>query len=94
MDDPGETADLLNCQVGHFQPDGGSARAAAGEAPYGRPLSGIRGLRLEVAGVRAKFEYAGKGTGEVRERIAVGLAERDGPRDAEAGAHLARRGGI
>ncbi|MFI7347668.1 FMN-binding negative transcriptional regulator [Streptomyces sp. NPDC049936] len=94
VDDPGEKADLLNRQVGHFQPDGGSARAAAGEAPYGRLLSGIRGLRLEVTGVRAKFKYAGKRTGEVRERIAVGLAERAGPRDTEARAHLARRGGI
>ncbi|MFB7654440.1 MULTISPECIES: FMN-binding negative transcriptional regulator [unclassified Streptomyces] len=94
VDDPGEKADLLNRQVGHFQPDGGSARAAAGEAPYGRLLSGIRGLRLEVTGVRAKFKYAGKRTEEVRDRIAVGLAERGGPRDAEAGAHLARRGRI
>lgn len=94
VDDPAEKAALLNRQVGHFQPEGGSARAAAGEAPYGRLLSGIRGLRLEVTGVRAKFKYAGKRTGEVRERIAAGLAGRGGPRDAEARDRLARRGGI
>ncbi|GAA5059264.1 FMN-binding negative transcriptional regulator [Streptomyces similanensis] len=91
VDDPAEKAELLNRQLGHFQPAGGSARAAVGEAPYGRQLSGIRGLRLEVTGVRAKFKYAGKRSAEVRERIAARLDERDGPRDAAAREHLLRR---
>ncbi|MFI1422498.1 FMN-binding negative transcriptional regulator [Streptomyces sp. NPDC020731] len=91
VDDPAQKAALLNRQVGHFQPEGGSAHAAAGEAPYGRLLSGIRGLRLEVTGVRAKFKYAGKRSETVRERIAAGLADRDGVRDAEARAHVLRR---
>ncbi|MFC8368011.1 FMN-binding negative transcriptional regulator [Streptomyces sp. NPDC057239] len=91
VDDPVQKAALLNRQVGHFQPEGGSASAAAGEAPYGRLLSGIRGLRLEVTGVRAKFKYAGKRSEAVRERIAAGLADRDGARDAEARAHVLRR---
>ncbi|MBD0422536.1 FMN-binding negative transcriptional regulator [Streptomyces sp. TRM S81-3] len=93
VDDPDEKADLLNRQVGHFQPEGGSARAAAGEAPYGRMLSGIRGLRLEVTGVRAKFKYAGHRTEEVQDRIAAGLAHRSGPGDAAAREHLLRRRG-
>ena len=91
VDDPAEKAELLNRQVGHFQPEGGSARAAVGEAPYGRLLSGIRGLRLEVTGVRAKFKYAGKRPEEVQDRIAAGLAERRGPRDAAAREQLLRR---
>ncbi|MFE9097481.1 FMN-binding negative transcriptional regulator [Streptomyces sp. NPDC007264] len=91
VDDPDEKADLLNRQLGHFQPQGGSARAAAGEAPYGRLLSGIRGLRLEVTGVRAKFKYAGKRQGEVQDRIAAGLAGRGAPRDTAARDHLLRR---
>lgn len=91
VDDPAEKAALLNLQVGHFQPEGGSAEVAVGEVPYGRMLSGIRGLRLEVTGVRAKFKYAGKRTAEVRDRIADGLAERDGPGDAAAREHLLRR---
>ncbi|MFE9173916.1 FMN-binding negative transcriptional regulator [Streptomyces kebangsaanensis] len=93
VDDPREKAELLNRQLGHFQPEGGSARAAAGEAPYGRLLSGIRGLRLEVTGVRAKFKYAGKRSAEVQDRIAVALAERGGARDAAAREHLLRRRG-
>lgn len=90
MDDPAQKAALLNRQVGHFRPEGGSA-PTAGEAPYGRLLSGIRGLRLEVTGVRAKFKYAGKRSEAVRERVAAGLADRDGARDAEARAHVLRR---
>ncbi|GGP95592.1 transcriptional regulator [Streptomyces griseomycini] len=91
VDDPAQKAELLNRQVGHFQPEGGSARAAVGEAPYGRLLSGIRGLRLEVTGVRAKFKYAGKRSPAVRDRIAAGLADRDGAREAAARGHLLRR---
>ena len=93
VDDPAEKADLLNRQVGHFQPEGGSARAAVGEAPYGRMLSGIRGLRLEVTDVRAKFKYGGKRTTEVQDRIAAELTERGGPGDAAAREHLVRRRG-
>ncbi|MEV6167506.1 FMN-binding negative transcriptional regulator [Streptomyces sp. NPDC051954] len=91
VDDPSEKAELLNHQVGHFQPEGGSARAAVGEVPYGRMLPGIRGLRLEVTGVRAKFKYAGRQTEEVKDRIAEQLANRAGPRDTAALEHLQRR---
>ncbi|MFF9815784.1 FMN-binding negative transcriptional regulator [Streptomyces sp. NPDC014006] len=91
VDDPAAKAELLNRQVGHFQPEGGSARAAVGEAPYGRLLSGIRGIRLEVTGVRAKFKYAGHRPAATQERIAAGLADRGGPRDAAAREHLLRR---
>ncbi|WP_030044046.1 FMN-binding negative transcriptional regulator, partial [Streptomyces resistomycificus] len=93
VDDPAEKAALLNRQIGHFQPEGGSARAAVGEAPYGRLLSGIRGLRLDVVDVRAKFKYAGHRPAEVRDRIAAGLAGRGGPRDAAARERLLGRTG-
>ncbi|MCQ4214723.1 FMN-binding negative transcriptional regulator [Streptomyces longispororuber] len=91
VDDPQEKAEILNRQVGHFQPPGLSATAAVGEAPYGRMLPGIRGLRLEVTDVRAKFKYAGHKPEEVQDRIAAGLAERGGPRDAAALAVQRRR---
>ncbi|MEV5551657.1 EamA family transporter [Streptomyces sp. NPDC052309] len=35
----------------------GTAPVAVGRPPYGRMLSGIRGLRLDVTEVRAKFKY-------------------------------------
>ncbi len=91
VDDPTAKATLLNRQVEHFQPEGGSARATAGEAPYGRLLPGIRGLRLEVTGVRAKFKYGGRRPTEVRDRIATELAARNAPGDAAALGHLLRR---
>lgn len=94
VDDPTEKAALLNRQMGHFQPEGGSARVAAGEEPYGRMLAGIRGIRLEVTDVRAKFKYAEKKPAETQDRIAAGLATRGGPRDAAALAVQRRRRGL
>ncbi|GAA3551273.1 FMN-binding negative transcriptional regulator [Streptomyces osmaniensis] len=91
VDDPAAKAELLNRQVGHFQPEGGSAEVGVGLAPYGRLLSGIRGLRLEVTGVRAKFKFGGRRTAEVQDRIAGNLAGRGGPRDAAAREHMLRR---
>ncbi|MGW7522527.1 FMN-binding negative transcriptional regulator [Streptomyces sp. NPDC054783] len=57
VDDPEAKADLLRRQPAHFQPEGDHAAVAVGRPPYGRMLSGIRGLRLEVTDVRAKFKY-------------------------------------
>ncbi|MFJ4715162.1 FMN-binding negative transcriptional regulator [Streptomyces sp. NPDC088785] len=91
VDDPEEKAALLNRQLGHFQPPGMSAAAAVGAAPYGRLLAGIRGLRLDVTEVRAKFKYAGHKPEEVQDRIARGLADRGDPRDAAALAAQERR---
>ncbi|MET9732442.1 FMN-binding negative transcriptional regulator [Streptomyces sp. NPDC006458] len=91
VDDPDEKAALPHRQVGHFQPEGGSAPVVAGEVPYGRMLPGIRGLRLEVTGVRAKFKYAGSKEAGVQDRIAERLAERAGPRDGAAREHVLRR---
>ncbi|MFE7547589.1 FMN-binding negative transcriptional regulator [Streptomyces gardneri] len=91
IDDPAEKAELLNRQVAHFQPDGATALAAPGEAPFGRLLSGIRVLNLEVTEVRAKFKYAGNKPQEVQDRIADRLAERAGPGDLAARAHQLRR---
>ncbi|WP_329276478.1 FMN-binding negative transcriptional regulator [Streptomyces sp. NBC_00691] len=91
VDDPAEKAELLNRQVAHFQPDGGTAPAAPGEAPFGRMLSGIRVLRLDVTEVRAKFKYAGNKPQEVQDRVMERLAERDGPRDRAARGHQLRR---
>jgi len=84
VDDPDAKAALLAAQVGHFQPEGGSAPVAADAPPYGRMLPGIRGLRLEVTDVRAKFKYADHKPEAVRGRIASGLAARGEGRDAAA----------
>lgn len=82
MDDPVRKAALPDRRVGRFRPEDGFARAAVGEAPYGRPLSGIRGPRLDAAGVRAKSEQAGERSAAVRGRTAARPAVRGGSRDA------------
>ncbi|MFI2031065.1 FMN-binding negative transcriptional regulator [Streptomyces buecherae] len=92
VDDPAAKAALLTRQLAHFQPEGGSAPVAADQEPYGRSLAGIRGLRLEVVGVRAKFKYANQRSERVRQRTADALASRGAPRDAAARAHQVRRG--
>ncbi|MFI6685116.1 FMN-binding negative transcriptional regulator [Streptomyces sp. NPDC050485] len=91
VDDPAEKAELLNRQLAHFQPEGGSAPVAAGEVPYGRLLSGLRGVRLEVLGVRAKFKYGSHKPEYVKQRTAAALKERGGPRDLAAYTHHERR---
>lgn len=60
--DPAEPAALLTRQMGQMQPEGGHAPVAPGPTPFGRMLSGIRGLRLEIEEVRAKFKFGGNRT--------------------------------
>jgi transcriptional regulator len=57
IDDPAAKAALLTAQLSHFQPEGMHAAVTADAKPYATLLPGIRGLRLTVVGVRAKFKY-------------------------------------
>ncbi|MGH3343394.1 MAG: FMN-binding negative transcriptional regulator [Carbonactinosporaceae bacterium] len=91
VDDPEAKASVLRRQLAHFQPEGGHADVTAGEPPYGRLLSGIRGIVLTVTGARAKFKYGGNKAADHRRVIAGRLAERMGPHDAPARQHLLRR---
>ncbi|MEO3875718.1 FMN-binding negative transcriptional regulator [Nonomuraea sp. B12E4] len=91
VDDPEGKAEILRRQLAHHEPDGGHGEVAADSGPYHRRLSGIRGLRLEVLGVRAKFKYDDHRPVSFRERIAGELAERDLPGDAAARDHQLRR---
>ncbi|GHD85363.1 FMN-binding negative transcriptional regulator [Streptomyces naganishii] len=83
VDDPEAKAELLRRQLAHFQPEGDHAPVAVDRPPYGRMLSGIRGLRLEVTDVRAKFKYDDHKPVEHRARVADRLTARD--RDLDAG---------
>jgi transcriptional regulator len=91
VDEPRLKADLLQRQVGHFQPQGGTAPVAPGQEPFGRMLPGIRGIRLEVTDVRAKFKYGGNKPEPMRRGDLDRLAARGGPHDAAARAHQSRR---
>jgi transcriptional regulator len=91
VDDPEAKADLLRRQLAHFQPDGDHASVAVDRPPYGRMLSGIRGLRLEVTDVRAKFKYDDHKPVEHRAAVAERLAERGEGLDIPAARRQLRR---
>ncbi|MYS19149.1 negative transcriptional regulator, PaiB family, partial [Streptomyces sp. DvalAA-14] len=93
VDDPEQRADLLRRQVAHFQPAGGTAPVVPGQEPFGRMLPGIRGIRLEITAVRAKFKFGGNKPAAVRRRVGGLLAERADPRDGAARAHQLRADG-
>jgi transcriptional regulator len=89
--DDAALADILERQLAHFQPEGMHAPVEPGDNPYGRRLSAIRGLRLTVTDVRAKFKFGGNRTPQHREAVATRLDERGGPLDREAAAKARER---
>lgn len=90
VDDPEDKAELLRRQMAHFQPDGDHAPISVDQPPYDRMLPGIRGLRLEVTGVRAKFTYDDHKPVGHRTAVADRLTERGQGLDAPT-AHQQRR---
>jgi transcriptional regulator len=87
IDDAVGKADILRAQLAVTEP--GSDVADPSE--HGRRLAGIRGIRLAVRDVRAKFKYGGNVDDAHRAAVARQLAERNGPGDAASLAHLRRR---
>ena len=87
VDDQHAKAEILRTQLGAVEP----GSDAVDPVEHGRVLYGIRGLRLHVRDVRAKFKYGGNVDDAHRAQVARRLAERDGPGDAAAVGHLERR---
>ena len=87
VDDDAGKAAILRTQLQVTEPGSG----AADPLEHGRRLAGIRGLRLAVRDVRAKFKYGGNVDDEHRAAVAAHLAQRNGPGDAAALSHLRRR---
>lgn len=80
-------AEVLRRQLAALQPE----VAVIDPLEHGARLGAIRGLRLRPSAVRAKFKYGGNVDEPHRLAVAERLAERDGPGDAAARAHLLRR---
>ena len=91
VDDPEGKAGILAAQLEDFQPEGRHAPVAVGEEPYGRMLSGIRGARLAVLRVEAKFKYDDSNPVEHRQRVSGYLDERHHGLDTGAAAQQRRR---
>ncbi len=78
-------------QLADFQPEGRHATVAVDAPPYGRMLPGIRGIRLAVLRVDAKFKYDDHNPVEHRERVIGNLEERGHGLDTGAAAQQRRR---
>ncbi|HEV7192692.1 MAG TPA: FMN-binding negative transcriptional regulator [Jatrophihabitantaceae bacterium] len=87
VDDDEGKAEILRIQLGETEPGG----SAADPLDHGRRLAGIRGIRLTIREVHAKFKYGGNVDDAHRAEVARRLAERHGPGDAAALRHLNRR---
>ena len=90
IDDPEGKAGILTAQLADLQPEGRHADVAVDEAPYGRMPAGIRGLRMTVLRIEAKFKYDDDKPVEHRERVIKRLEERG--HDLDAGAAVRQRG--
>jgi transcriptional regulator len=91
VDDPHGKVEILTAQLSDFQPEGQHAAVAVGTAPYGPMLPGIRGVRLAVLRVEAKFKYDDAKPVEHRERVIRRLGERGHGLDTAAAAQQRRR---
>jgi transcriptional regulator len=91
VDDPEQLARLLSDLMDHFQPEGRHAPVEAGDNPYGRQFGAIRGLRLRIREVRAKFKFGGNRPLAHRVAVAESLRARGGPYDPEVRARVLAR---
>jgi transcriptional regulator len=92
IDDPVDKAAILARALSHFEP-AGSIRVtpSVDVASDQMLLEGIRGARLTITNVIAKFKYGGNKTVQHRGEIAAALQVRNGPMDAAARRRLLSR---
>ena len=91
VDNPQGKAELLAAQLADFQPEGRHATVAVDTSPYARMLPGIRGVRLTVLQVDAKFKYDDHNPVEHRERVIENLERRGDGLDLGAASQQRRR---
>ena len=92
VDDPVAKAAILARQLRQFEPaDSTRVTPGADVESDRRLMPGIRGMRLTITGVNAKFKFGGNKTQEHRAEIAATLQIRNGPMDAAAGRRLLSR---
>jgi transcriptional regulator len=83
---PRAVASVLSTQLAALDPDG----AYVDPLEHGSRLGAIRGIRLAIGSVRAKFKFGGNVDAAHRDAVAHHLAARDGPGDRAALDHLRR----
>ena len=91
VDDPDGKVAILTAQLADLQGEGRHAAVAADAPPYAGMLPGIRGIRLAVLRVDAKFKYDDHKPVERRERVIGSLEQRGHGLDTGAAAQQRRR---
>ena len=94
MDEDEAKAEILRRQLAHFQPEGNHAPMEVGVKPYGPMLTGIRGLRIDIETVKAKFKNDDHKSEDLQARVAEHLRQRGGAHDAGSRAQIVRRRAI
>ena len=89
VDDPDGIASILREQLADVEPPDGGLQDPKVHEPSFRV---IRGLRLSIEAVRAKFKYGGNVDDAHREAIAERLLGRNGPGDVAAAGRVPRSG--
>lgn len=84
--DPDAVASVLALQLARLDPEGDYVDPS----DHGSRLRAIRGIRLTIEDVRAKFKYGGNVDQAHRDAVADRLGVRDGPGDRAALGHLDR----
>ncbi len=87
LDDPEAVAAILRKQLDDLEPGSGIADPIT----QTNMLRVIRGIRISIDEVQAKFKYGGNVDDDHREAIAGRLTERSGPGDAAAINHITSR---
>jgi transcriptional regulator len=85
-DEPDEIAAILRTQLADLEPDGGLQDPAV----HLKQFKAIRGLRMTLDDVRAKFKYGGNADGDHRAAAAERLRARGGPGDLAAADRVPR----
>lgn len=91
IDEEEAKADIIRRQLAHFQPEGDHAPMEAGSKPYGPMLKGVRGIRIDIEDVQAKFKNDDHKPASLQQRVAEALQKRNHPGDSQALAQQQRR---
>jgi transcriptional regulator len=91
VSDPNEVAAIIQEHMTEFQADESYAAVSPEMPPYGPMMSIIRGVRLQIVKVDAKFKYDDHKPLAFRESVIAKLQDRNAHQDVGAAAQQSRR---
>jgi len=91
ISDSAKIAQIINAQMADMQSEGGSKTVDSQQEPFGPMLAIVRGVRLEILSVDAKFKYDDHKPAEHKERVMQKLLERAEGADLGAAKQQKRR---